>query len=114
MNKEKKILRLKDGDRIVIKKDLKEHLMLFGFPEKHADKVARIIFLHDLTNVDIERFPDDERVKKKAQDLMNDFLDKNHKNRTDPMLLLKLLFDVIRKVSDHYFVIESNVEGRYT
>ena len=110
MDKEKKILRLKDGDKIVIKKDLKEHLMMFGFPEKHADKVSRIIFLEGTSNVSADCIPGDESIKKKAERLMQDFLKNNHKNRTPPMFLLQLLFDVIRKTSEHYLVIETNVE----
>jgi len=95
MDKEKKILRLKDGDKIIIKKDLKEHLMLFGFPEYHADQIAKIIFLHDVTNVSFENIPGDKCTKKNAQELMKKFMDDNHKNCTEPVLLLKLMFSFV-------------------
>jgi len=114
MNKEKKILCLKDGDKIIIKKDLKEHLMLFGFSEDHADHVAKIIFLEGSSYVSAKDIPCDKEIKKNAEELMKKFADDNYKNRTPPMLLLKLLFDIIRKVSDHYIVVKSDVGRRYT
>jgi len=113
MDNEKKVLCLKDGDKIAIKKDLKENLIMFGFSEELADKTAKIVFLESVSNLDFEGIGDD-KIKKEAEILMQDFLKNNHKNLTPPMFLLQLLFDVIRKTSEHYIVIENDVKGGCT
>ena len=110
MSLEKKVLRLKDGDTITVKKDLKEHLMRFGFHEEDAVRISKMVFLEGVSYVSAKAIQGQEKIKERADELMKEFLDKNHTNRTPPVYLLKLFYDVIRKISDHYLVMESDMD----